>query len=132
MFPDKVYPNYLSGTGYVMSLDVAIKLYQAALSTALLHLEDVFITGVCAKLAKIRPGNHVGFSYVPRKFDPCILQGAITAHKVTASNMYTMWQTLNTSIDCNNHSTDVKKTSTRNIRDGRRHIDRRRVVSKCA
>lgn len=40
-----MYPNYLSGTGYVMSADVAEKLFQIALHTPLLHLEDVYLTG---------------------------------------------------------------------------------------
>ncbi|KZC15168.1 Beta-1,3-galactosyltransferase 1 [Dufourea novaeangliae] len=81
MYSEKIYPNYLSGTGYVMSLDVAFKLYKTALTTPLLHLEDVYITGVCAKRAKVRPVNHPGFSYVPRKLDPCILKTVITTHK---------------------------------------------------
>lgn len=45
MYPEKVYPNYLSGTGYVMSVDVAVILYETALKTPLFHLEDVYITG---------------------------------------------------------------------------------------
>lgn len=45
MFDDKVYPNYLSGTGYVMSIDAAVKLYNASLSIPLFHLEDVYLTG---------------------------------------------------------------------------------------
>lgn len=45
MFDDKVYPNYLSGSGYVMSIDVATKLYNASLSEPLFHLEDVYLTG---------------------------------------------------------------------------------------
>lgn len=45
MFEDKVYPNYLSGSGYVMSMDAAAKLYNATLSIPLFHLEDVYLTG---------------------------------------------------------------------------------------
>lgn len=45
MFAEKVYPNYLSGTGYVMSIDVVPKLYKAALNVPIFHLEDVYITG---------------------------------------------------------------------------------------
>lgn len=46
MYSGRVYPNYLSGTGYVMSADVVTRLYKAALKTPLLHLEDVYITGI--------------------------------------------------------------------------------------
>lgn len=45
MYDKKTYPNYLSGTGYVMSWDVAMKLYNASLITPLFHLEDVYLTG---------------------------------------------------------------------------------------
>lgn len=45
MYSGKVYPNYLSGTGYVMSMDVAAKLYNASLTTPVFHLEDVYLTG---------------------------------------------------------------------------------------
>lgn len=45
MFEDKVYPNYLSGSGYVMSMDAAVKLYNVTLSIPLFHLEDVYLTG---------------------------------------------------------------------------------------
>ncbi|XP_016913721.2 beta-1,3-galactosyltransferase 1 isoform X2 [Apis cerana] len=113
MYSERIYPNYLSGTGYVMSLDVAFKLYHAALITPLLHLEDVYITGLCAKYAKIRPVNHPGFSYVPRKLDPCILRNAITAHKVNVSSMYIIWNKLNdTNLSCSNHTHIDKKSVT--------------------
>lgn len=46
MFSKKVYPNYLSGTGYVMSMDVVPKLYAAALRVPIFHLEDIYITGI--------------------------------------------------------------------------------------
>lgn len=46
MYSEKIYPNYLSGTGYVMSIDVVPKLYQAALRVPIFHLEDVYITGI--------------------------------------------------------------------------------------
>lgn len=45
MYSGNIYPNYLSGTGYVMSMDVVAKLYNASLTTPLLHLEDVYLTG---------------------------------------------------------------------------------------
>lgn len=46
MYPGRVYPNYLSGTAYVMTPDTVAKLYQAALKIPLFHLEDVYITGM--------------------------------------------------------------------------------------
>ncbi|KAJ8686207.1 hypothetical protein QAD02_022001 [Eretmocerus hayati] len=97
MYSERTYPNYLSGTGYVMSLDVAHQLYKAALSTPVLHLEDVYVTGLCAKRAGVRPVNHYGFSYVPRKVDVCALRETITAHKINPSTMHNIWNKLNDS-----------------------------------
>ncbi|KAG7188669.1 hypothetical protein KM043_008292 [Ampulex compressa] len=134
MYSDKTYPNYLSGTGYLMSLDVAHKLYQAALRIPLLHLEDVYVTGLCAKRAKVRPVNHPGFSYVPRKMDPCIFKNAITAHKVNTSNMYMMWSKLKDgNLSCTNHSRMDKKGSTlsRNGRNAGYYIFKQKTVNRC-
>lgn len=45
MYSGNIYPAYLSGTGYIMSMDVVEKLYKTSLSTPLFHLEDVYLTG---------------------------------------------------------------------------------------
>lgn len=45
MYSGNTYPNYLSGTAYVMSMDVAQRLYNVSLSTPIFHLEDVYLTG---------------------------------------------------------------------------------------
>ncbi|XP_017879469.1 beta-1,3-galactosyltransferase 1-like isoform X2 [Ceratina calcarata] len=131
MYSEKIYPNYLSGTGYVMSLDVAIKLYHAALTTPLLHLEDVYVTGICAKHVKIRPVNHPGFSYVPRKLEPCTLRNAITAHRVNTSTMHAIWRKLNddANLSCSHYSD--KKSVT--LSKGGRNIGitKRRSNNKC-
>ena len=49
MFNEKKYPNYLSGTGYLMHRDTAVQLYSVALSTPLFHLEDIYMTGILAR-----------------------------------------------------------------------------------
>lgn len=46
MYPYTVYPNYLSGVGYLMSLNVALKLYEEAFNIPIIHMEDVYITGI--------------------------------------------------------------------------------------
>lgn len=134
MYAEKTYPNYLSGTGYVMSMHVASKLYQAALVTPLLHLEDVYITGLCARRAKIRPVNHPGFSYIPRKMDPCVLRSAITTHKVNAANMYVIWVKLNnTSVSCSNHTRIERKPVilSRNGRNAGYYSFKRKTINRC-
>ncbi|XP_057328034.1 beta-1,3-galactosyltransferase 1-like isoform X2 [Microplitis mediator] len=140
MFSEKTYPNYLSGTGYVMSLDVASKLYATALKTPLLHLEDVYLTGLCAKKAKLRPVNNPGFSYIPRKFDYCVLKNSITAHKVDSSGMYEIWNKLQSSnVTCPSSTATSdnsnKKSSSILTRHGR-HINyylmKKRINNRCS
>lgn len=46
MFSGDEYPNYLSGTGYVMSSRTLSALYNASLVTPLFHLEDIYVTGI--------------------------------------------------------------------------------------
>ncbi|KAG5343217.1 B3GT1 galactosyltransferase, partial [Acromyrmex heyeri] len=134
MYSEKTYPNYLSGTGYVMSIGVASKLYQAALVTPLLHLEDVYVTGLCAKRAKVRPMNHPAFSYSPRKLDPCVLRNAITTHKVNASNMYVIWVKMNnTNVSCSNRTRIDRKpiTLSRSGRNAGYYVFKRKTINKC-
>ncbi|KAH8385707.1 hypothetical protein KR200_010278, partial [Drosophila serrata] len=53
MYPNKTYPDFLVGGGYLMSIDVAQRLYEAVWYTKKVHLEDVFITGLCARNAGV-------------------------------------------------------------------------------
>jgi len=89
MYQGTVYPHYLSGTGYVMSRDVVSRLYQAALKTPLFHLEDVYLTGLCARAAGIRPRQHPAFTYNKRRLDPCLYKDktVITSHHVNGSEL---------------------------------------------
>lgn len=95
MFREGKYPNYLSGTGYVISGDLVEPLLNAALSTPYFHLEDVFITGICAKKIGLRPTDNFGFSYQPRAVSPCVYKEVIMGHGVKPSQMVKLWNMLN-------------------------------------
>lgn len=45
MYHYETYPDYLSGVGYLMSVDNVPLLYKNALTSSYIHFEDVFITG---------------------------------------------------------------------------------------
>ena len=45
MFSGKEYPDYVSGTGYIMSGHLVPILFESAMQVPLFHLEDIFITG---------------------------------------------------------------------------------------
>ncbi|XP_047523945.1 uncharacterized protein LOC125062222 [Pieris napi] len=88
MYSGRVYPRYLSGTGYVLSTPTAHALYQAALRTHYFHLEDIFITGMCSLRAspRITPRDEPGFSYNGGG-GACAVHSKLTAHRVTPYRM---------------------------------------------
>ncbi|XP_054279363.1 beta-1,3-galactosyltransferase 1-like [Macrosteles quadrilineatus] len=89
IFNEPYFPNYLSGTGYVMSQDVVSKLYKAALSTPIIHLEDVYITGVCSRAAGVKPLNHYGFFYQRRKLSDSCNPKVFTNHRMSPDDLRT-------------------------------------------
>ncbi|XP_063217560.1 beta-1,3-galactosyltransferase 1-like isoform X2 [Bacillus rossius redtenbacheri] len=103
MFSGRVYPNYLSGTGYVMSTGIAALLYRAALGTPLFHLEDVYVTGLCARAAGVRPRDHPGFTYARRRLDPCLYRhpSVVTSHRLTPAELRRVWALVRApDLDC--------------------------------
>lgn len=95
MFRGGKYPNYLSGTGYVFSADLVEPLMNVALSVPYFHLEDVFLTGICAKKLGVRPVDNLGFSYQTRAISPCVYKEVIMGHEVLPSDMIKLWNMLN-------------------------------------
>lgn len=75
------YPDYTAGAGYVVSADVAAKIYQATLSlNASFHIDDVFM-GICAITVGVSPQQHVYFSGEGKApYHPCIFEKMITSH----------------------------------------------------
>ncbi|XP_016985841.1 beta-1,3-galactosyltransferase 1 [Drosophila rhopaloa] len=90
MFEGFKYPVYLSGTGYLLSIDVVQRLYEEALTTSLVHLEDVFVTGICAEKAGIQRHHHPLFNYVHGK-PLCIFKGTISLHPMPGNTMSEAW-----------------------------------------
>ncbi|TRY88105.1 hypothetical protein DNTS_031489 [Danionella cerebrum] len=81
MYQWSSYPDYTAGAGYVVSGDVADKIYQASLSlNASMYIDDVFM-GICAIAAGVSPQEHVYFSGEGKTpYHPCIYEKMITSH----------------------------------------------------
>jgi len=97
MFAGKRYPNYLSGTSYLMAKTTVAKLYNASLDTPMFHLEDIFVTGMLSARVRIRPVDNIGFSYVRRKLNSCLFKQSISTHKVKLIEMKAIYDKLLTS-----------------------------------
>ncbi|KAG9343591.1 hypothetical protein JZ751_013761 [Albula glossodonta] len=75
------YPDYTAGAGYVVSGDVASKVYRASLTlNSTLYIDDVFM-GICANAMGVSPQEHVFFSGEGKApYHPCIYSKMITSH----------------------------------------------------
>ncbi|PRD24815.1 UNVERIFIED_CONTAM: Beta-1-3-galactosyltransferase 1 [Trichonephila clavipes] len=101
MYSDQFYPNYLSGTGYVMSQNAAVLLHNSSYFAPYISLEDVFITGICAKLENIKPKENGLFTYAKQRKTPCKYLYIATAHKMTPNDLYETWDMIhNTHFRC--------------------------------
>lgn len=96
MYRRKIYPNYLSGTGYVMeATHTAKQLYRAAFHAPLFHLEDVYVTGLCAsRSADTQPHHNPLFSFLRYAKRRCALRGMITQHPLTADDIRRAYEVL--------------------------------------
>ncbi|XP_067645892.1 beta-1,3-galactosyltransferase 5-like [Eurosta solidaginis] len=100
MYPGDKYPLYLSGAAYVMSADVVARLYYVALNTTLIHIEDVYLTGMCADKIHLQRHHNSLFNYMRAK-DWCSFRGTITQHEVKDDSMLDAYlYVTNTSMYC--------------------------------
>lgn len=93
-FEGDTFPDYLSGTAYVMSRDVIPKLLEASSTIPFLVMEDVFITGLCAGQSHVKRYNVRGFAHWKRPPTGCAFKDAITGHHVTVNDMKKIWKEL--------------------------------------
>ncbi|GFS19495.1 hexosyltransferase [Elysia marginata] len=99
VYKDKIYPSYLSGPAYAMSGSAALSLYQASLRVPLFWMEDIYITGLCAKVAQIPLLPDVRFKF--RKTPPpsgCAFRKAISGHGYTITQMKRIYNELNSRL----------------------------------
>lgn len=92
LYPWPSYPDYTAGAGYVVSGDVATKIYQATLVlNSSLYIDDVFM-GMCAKAMGLSPQEHVYFSGEGKApYHSCIYEHMITSHGHT-TDVHSLWR----------------------------------------
>lgn len=86
------YPDYTAGASYVISSDVADKIYHASLTlNASLYIDDVFM-GICANAMGVSPQDHVYFSGEGKApYHQCIYNQMITSHG-HVEDIYGLWK----------------------------------------
>ncbi|XP_075053365.1 beta-1,3-galactosyltransferase 5-like [Mixophyes fleayi] len=95
------YPPFCSGTGYVFSVDVALKIYNISATVQFLKLEDVYI-GMCLDRLKIPLQElHTEPTFFPSKpsFSVCTYRKIVTSHEVQPQEILLYWEALRNSKD---------------------------------
>ncbi|XP_063201409.1 beta-1,3-galactosyltransferase 5 isoform X2 [Chroicocephalus ridibundus] len=95
-YPGKTYPPFCSGTGYVLSTDVASQIYNVSESVSFIKLEDVFI-GLCLAKLKIRLEElHSKQTFFPERitFSVSLLKKIVMCHEVDPYEQLSYWNYL--------------------------------------
>lgn len=102
-YPRPVFPDYCSGTAYVLSRSALLKISLSAsvspLSTPL-PPEDVFV-GLCARTAGVLPSHCPLFSgSAGLPYGRCCYQAMVSVHHVSPREMLHFWADLHSSSSC--------------------------------
>ena len=95
LFPFKWYPAYESGSCYVITVDIVRELYETSAYVTPLFIDDVYVTGILAKIIGVKHVVHEGFAYwIDRAPKACdfVTRKKISGTKVTPKLMYSLWK----------------------------------------
>lgn len=95
------HPTFVAGAGYVMSNDIIELLYKESQQLKLVPVEDVFITGHCAKALGIKPDHNSKFSCGEVVKNFCSLGDSMfTGHHITADLQGKIWDLIHDPKSC--------------------------------
>ena len=95
LFPFVRYPTYDSGSGYVITVDIVGELYETSTHVPLLHIEDVYVTGILAKIIGAKHVVRSGFAYKtdkPPKACDFVNRRKISSTNIKPKFMYALWK----------------------------------------
>lgn len=95
---DKPYPPYVGGGGFLMSAQLARRLFVVSEDLELYPIDDVFL-GMCLQKLHLAPEMHPGFRTFgitkrrvsPMNSEPCFYKNLIVVHKLSAQELLRMW-----------------------------------------
>ncbi|XP_069475143.1 beta-1,3-galactosyltransferase 2-like [Ambystoma mexicanum] len=93
IYPDRRYPTFCSGTGYVFSGDLAAKIFAVSFSVKKLHLEDVYVA-LCLKALNVTPEappRKSDFNHWHIPFSICHYSRLITSHGFQPDELLKHW-----------------------------------------
>uniref|UniRef100_U3JR03 Hexosyltransferase n=2 Tax=Ficedula albicollis TaxID=59894 RepID=U3JR03_FICAL len=95
-YPGETYPPFCSGTGYVLSTDVASQIYNISESVPFIKLEDVFV-GLCLDKLKIQLEElHSEQTFFPERirFSDPRFRKIVTCHGIKPPEQMSYWNHL--------------------------------------
>ncbi|NWU58739.1 B3GT2 galactosyltransferase, partial [Dromas ardeola] len=101
-YPSDNYPPFCSGTGYILSGDLASKIVNASVTIKYIHLEDVYV-GLCLNAIGIQivpPPSFSLFNIYKVPFSPCRYNNIITSHHIGTNEHTVYWETLQKNSKC--------------------------------
>ncbi|XP_072305777.1 beta-1,3-galactosyltransferase 4 [Eucyclogobius newberryi] len=103
VYSPAVFPDYCSGTAYVLSRSALLKISLAATASPLsapLPPEDAFV-GMCARAAGVLPSHCPLFSGGPGvPYGRCCYQAMVSVHRVDPRDMLRYWADMRESPPC--------------------------------
>ncbi len=126
MIASKFYPNYLSGTAYLMSRSTAQILLEASAEVTVFHLEDIYVTGMLSQRVGIQPEDHRGFSYLKSRLNACLYSQIFSSHHLSETEMMTMAN----QVESAKHCKPLKKEHLRRYSPGKCKWPKRKKDSK--
>ncbi|XP_077371016.1 UDP-GlcNAc:betaGal beta-1,3-N-acetylglucosaminyltransferase 7, like [Festucalex cinctus] len=96
---DKPYPPYVGGGGFLMSSQLARRLFVVSEDLELYPIDDVFL-GMCLQRLRLSPEMHTGFRTFgitrrrvsPMNSEPCFYKNLIVVHKLSTQELLKMWR----------------------------------------
>lgn len=111
MFPERYYPTYCSGPGYVMSQKAVDDIIAVANNVIFLPMEDVFVSGICRVMAGIIYTQIVGVAEDQRQMTRCNLATWVkNGHNIYPAAVPSIWERVKSSDrvrDCSRKNTIV-------------------------
>lgn len=113
LYPWASYPDYTAGAGYVVSGDVAAKIYHATqMLNPSIYIDDVFM-GICAKAMAVTPQRHAYFSGGGKApYHHCIFDHMVTSHG-HATDMQSVWRAATDATMSRGHAGNLYCTAVR-------------------
>ncbi|KAG2470436.1 beta-1,3-galactosyltransferase 2-like [Polypterus senegalus] len=101
LVPGLFYPTYVSGIGYVFSVDLAQKILSASLSVVPVYLEDVYV-GMCLQelgIQPTQPADSNWFSLYPVAYSRCRFSRLISVSHLEPDQLLYIWKDLEKAKD---------------------------------